>query len=113
MRDAIAVLWRARRSYDHRFAFADALGPSHTKTNKEAMPLGTHLIVSRSDDPDFHGVAFFAPQLSSRPPRSSDLVRKRSGRLDGDRWLVTAFACNYSNFSGRTKIRRKYFMVII
>ena len=43
VRDAIAVLWRARRSCDHRFAFADALGPSRTTTNKEATPPGTYI----------------------------------------------------------------------
>ena len=92
VRDAISFFCRARRSHNHRFASADAFKLSRTTSNKEAMPPGAYLVASGSDDPDFHGVTF---------------------RLDGDRWLVTAFACNYSNFSGRTKIRRKYFMVII
>ena len=58
VRDTIAVLWRARWPYDHRFAFADTLGPPRTTRNKEAMPPGTYLIVSGSDVPDFHGVIF-------------------------------------------------------
>ena len=58
VRDAIAILWRARRSYNHCFASADALEPLRTTANKEAAPSGPYLIASGSDDPHFNGVIF-------------------------------------------------------
>ena len=66
--DAIAILWGARRSYNRRFASANALEPSRTTTNKEATPPGTYLIASGSDDPDFHGVSFCRAVIVSLAP---------------------------------------------
>ena len=57
---------------------------------------------------------FVMPRLSSRPTRSSDLIRKRSGRLGGDSWVVTAFVCNYGDLSVLLKVEGSmYFMVTI
>ena len=64
----LRLCWRAWRSYGHRFAFADAFGPSDATTNKEATPLGTYLIVSWSDDPDLHGVTFCRAAIVSLVP---------------------------------------------
>ena len=69
--------WRAWRSYDHRFAFADALGPSRATTNKKAMPPGTYLIVYGSDDPDFHSMTFCHVAIVCSAPRSSKLCPRR------------------------------------
>ena len=95
LRDAITACWRAWRPSDHWcFAFADALGPSHAITNKEAMPPDTYLIVSGSYEPDFHGVTFrHAAIICSTSALVRILSAKRSERLNGDRRLVTAFAC--------------------
>ena len=82
------------------FALADALGQRAQQRTKEAAPLGTHLIVPGSDDPDFDGVTFrCAAIVSSAPALVRTLSAKRSGRLEGYYRLVTTFACNYSDLS--------------
>ena len=90
LRDAIAVLWRTRRSSKHRFVFTNALGPSRSTTNKEATPPGTYLIVSGSDNPDLHGVTFcraaivFSPPALVRScPEEVRKARRRSLSSDG------------------------------
>ena len=81
----LRLCWRAWRSYDHRFAFADALGLLRATTNKQATSPGTYLIVSRSDDLNFYGVTFCcAAIICSAPALIRTLSVKRSGRLDGD-----------------------------
>ena len=103
----LRLCWCAWRPYDHRLAFTDALGPSHATMNKEASPPGTFLIVSGSDNRDFHGMTFrCATIVCSAPAPVRTLSTKRSGRLDGDRRPVTAFACNYSDLSIVLNIRR-------
>ena len=93
----------------------DAFKPSRTTTNKEATPLGTYLIVSGLDEPDFPGVTFCrAAIVCSAPALTRTLSEKRPGRLDGYRRLVRLSPVITVTYPYLVlKIRRKYFMVII
>ena len=77
VRDAIAVLWYARRSCGNRFASADALELLSATTNKETTPPGAYLIASGSDNPDFYSVTFCRAAIVSSAPCARPILSGR------------------------------------